>query len=110
MPPLERFTHDYLESGRPEEGLAAQADLILADLREQDVPAALETLRASRKEDAQLIVLAEGNQFPLLAGNGRTPGRPASTWRPPSTASPAWSGIRIRTASTRRSTTASAKR
>ena len=67
MPPLEHFTHDYLESGRPEEGLAAQADLILADLREQDVPAALETLRASRKEDAQLIVLAEGDQFPLLA-------------------------------------------
>ena len=66
-PPLERFSHVYLESDEPEAALAAQADLILADLRELDVPAALGTLCANRRADAQLIVLAEGEQFPLLA-------------------------------------------
>lgn len=67
MPPLERFSHDYLESDEPEAAPAAQADLILADLRGLDIPAALGTLCAGKRPDAQLIVLAEGEQFPLLA-------------------------------------------
>lgn len=64
---MEQFAHDYLESEEPEAALAAQADLILADLRGLEVPAALETLCASRQADAQLIVLTEREQFPLLA-------------------------------------------
>jgi PAS domain S-box-containing protein len=68
MPPLEGFTHDCLESDEPEAALAARADLILADLRELPVPAALETLCAGRRADAQLIVLAEKDQFPQLSG------------------------------------------
>ena len=68
MSPLEGFTHDCLESDEPEAALAARADLILADLRELPVPAALETLCAGRRADAQLIVLAEKDQFPQLSG------------------------------------------
>ncbi len=67
MPPLERFSCGYLESDEPEATPAAQADLILADLRGLDIPAALKTLCANKRPDAQLIVLAEGEQFPLLA-------------------------------------------
>ena len=55
MSPLEGFTHDCLESDEPEAALAARADLILADLRELPVPAALETLCAGRRADAQQI-------------------------------------------------------
>ena len=65
---MEGFTHDCLESDEPEAALAARADLILADLRELPVPAALETLCAGRRADAQLIVLAEKDQFPQLSG------------------------------------------
>ena len=66
MAPLERFTHDFIESREPEADPAAQADLILADLRELDLSAALQILCRSRREDAELILLAEKGQIPLL--------------------------------------------
>ena len=34
--PLEHFAHTFIESERPEEDLAAKADVILADLQEFD--------------------------------------------------------------------------
>ncbi|MBD5160608.1 MAG: response regulator [Oscillibacter sp.] len=65
MPPLERFTHSFAESGAPEAALAAQADVVLADLRELDAPAALETLARNKKQGAELVLLLEKGQMPL---------------------------------------------
>jgi hypothetical protein len=36
MPPLEAFTHTFLESSQPEEALWQQADVVFADLRTAD--------------------------------------------------------------------------
>ncbi len=66
--PLESFVHTYLESGAPEREQTARADVILADLR--GVPAA-ETAAAlvrDMRREAELIVLAEREQIPLLSG------------------------------------------
>jgi len=65
MPPLERFAHDFSESGLPEAEPASSADLILADLRDQVPAAAVEKLKGAMKDDAELILLAEKNQLPL---------------------------------------------
>ena len=40
IPPLEHFTHTVSQSSQPDKALAAQADVILADLRELDGPEA----------------------------------------------------------------------
>lgn len=66
MSPLEHFTHEYLESDEPQESLTAQADVILANLRELDVRAALESLVMAKREDAQIILLVKGSQMELL--------------------------------------------
>ena len=66
--PMESFVHTYLESGAPEREQTARADVILADLR--GVPAA-ETAAAlvrDMRREAELIVLAEREQIPLLSG------------------------------------------
>ncbi len=64
--PLPRFTHEFLESGEPEETLAAQADLILADLTEMDAAKTVRTLAAAKKPDASLIVIADREQIDRL--------------------------------------------
>ncbi|MDE5966059.1 MAG: PAS domain S-box protein, partial [Lachnospiraceae bacterium] len=66
MPPLEFFTHDFLEGTVPEAASAAGADVILANLRELDAKEALHILLSSSREDAQLIVLAPKEQMELL--------------------------------------------
>lgn len=66
MPPLEFFTHDFLEGTVSEAASAAGADVILANLRELDAREALHILLSSRREDAQLIVLAPKEQMELL--------------------------------------------
>jgi len=68
MPALENFTHQFAESGQPDPSLAAQADVILADLRQLDGAAVGELLRA-RGREAQLIALAGEEQFSLLEGS-----------------------------------------
>ncbi|MCI9584418.1 response regulator [Clostridiaceae bacterium] len=68
MPPLEHFTHEFSESDEPDEALASGADVILADVRDMDAKKALGVLCASRKEEAELIVIADKAQIPLLAG------------------------------------------
>ena len=65
MAPPERFTHDFVESGEPEAALAAQADLILADLRGMDPAAALRTICSGKRDNAELVLLAEKEQLPL---------------------------------------------
>ena len=67
MPPLDCFTHVFVESGTPEDALAAEADVTLADLRGLDPAAALRTLAANKKEGAELVLLLEPEQLPELS-------------------------------------------
>ena len=55
-PPLERFTHAFLESAAPDPALAARADVIFADLTGPDASQALSILSAGKGE---LVVLAD---------------------------------------------------
>ncbi len=64
IPPLEHFTHTFLESEAPDPALAERADVILADLRGRDAGKVLEALRP--RKGAELLVLAEKDQVPLL--------------------------------------------
>ncbi len=66
IPPLDKFTHTFSVSAAPDGELAAGADVILADLR--GVPEdAVSLLCQSKKQDAELILLAEKEQLPRLA-------------------------------------------
>ncbi len=65
MPPLERFTHEFLESEQPVEALAAQADVILADFKMLGLTG-IQTLISAKSRKAQLILLAEKHQMECL--------------------------------------------
>lgn len=65
MPPLERFTHEFLESEQPVEALAAQADVILADFEMLGLTG-IQTLISAKSRKAQLILLAEKHQMECL--------------------------------------------
>ena len=67
LPPLERFSHVFAMSARPDRALASQADVILADLRNTDAAQALLELAGARREEAQLIILADGAQLSALS-------------------------------------------
>ena len=67
MPPLSNFTHTFTGSAGVDSALAAEADVILADVREMDA-AAVASLRASMSGDAQLLLLADREQIPALLG------------------------------------------
>lgn len=67
--PLEHFTHGFLESDKLEETLAAEADVILADIRDMDAKEALRRLTVNKKKDADVILLADKEQIILLADN-----------------------------------------
>ena len=122
-PPLEHFSHTFTESARPDPALAGAADVIFADLRGADAPGTLGALLAAKRDGAELVAVADGEQFPHLrgvlpgvsdvwpAGMGEeearasrpgTSGKRGTSWTPPSTACPTSSGIRPGTASTRR--------
>ncbi len=64
--PLEHFTHEFLESLELDESYGAWADVILADSRQLTADARRQ-LAAVRKEDCQLILLAEQWQEGLFA-------------------------------------------
>ena len=66
MPPLEHFTHDYFESRMPYETMISKADVIIADLNDMDAAATVKTLLSSKRHDAELIVLADKEQFSIL--------------------------------------------
>ncbi|MCM1158012.1 MAG: PAS domain S-box protein [Bacteroidales bacterium] len=66
MSPLEHFTHEFFESDGPEKALTAKADVILADLRDSDVKKALQILISGKRREAQIILLADKEQIPLL--------------------------------------------
>lgn len=67
MPPLEHFTHSFLESSGPDMALAVQADVVFADLQGMDAREALPDILKCKGADAELILLAENGQFPFLA-------------------------------------------
>lgn len=66
MAPMEFFTHTFLESTDPRQELAAQADLILADLQGMDAACEAEKLAAWKKPEADLVVLADKEQTQAL--------------------------------------------
>ena len=61
--PLEHFTHEFSESEEPASALAADADVILADLEGMNVKEALSILLSAKKEKADLILLVGKEQF-----------------------------------------------
>ena len=65
MPPLECFTHEFLEN-REEGSPLGQADVILALLPTGGEQQAVQTLLVGKRPEATLIVLAENGQIPLL--------------------------------------------
>lgn len=68
MPPLEHFTHKFLESEKPERKLASEADVIFADLWDLDAKAAVQLLASAKKKEGELILLADKNQSDALSG------------------------------------------
>ncbi len=65
--PLAQFTHTFTESDAPQKDLAAKADVIFADIHDMDAREALATLLAGKREDAELILLADKSQMALLS-------------------------------------------
>lgn len=66
MPALEHFSHEFLESERPEGALTAKADVIVADLQDMDVKQGVRALITGKSKEAQLILLADQSQIALL--------------------------------------------
>ena len=69
MPPLDRFTHEFLQSCKPEAALTAMADAIFADLQEADWKTVLQTLSLHKKDGAELILLTEKNNVEALSNS-----------------------------------------
>mgnify|MGYP002512947148 CR=1 FL=1 len=67
MAPLQHFTHTFSGSSHPEEAMASEADVIIADLSGLDIPKALPLLVASGNRTAQVILLADKEQIKLLS-------------------------------------------
>lgn len=57
--PLPHFTHEFSGSSKPEEALTEKADVIIADIQNVDAAETLDFLLAHKKEDAELILLAD---------------------------------------------------
>ena len=69
MPPLEHFSHTFSRSDTPDAALCVGADVIAADLRGMgpDGPAVLDALLAVKREEAELIAIADRDQIAGLA-------------------------------------------
>ena len=66
MSPLAHFTHQFSESVKPDGKLTAAADVILMNLKDMNVAEAIQAVRESKSERAELILFAEKEQFSLL--------------------------------------------
>ncbi len=69
MPSLEHFTHIFIESDEAEASLSAKADVIIADLSRIDVHSALQILLPNRRENTEVILLADKKQMQLLCAD-----------------------------------------
>lgn len=66
MPSLVNFTHIFSESDEPEAELTAKADLIISDLSNADLSYTIGLLLENRREEAQIILLADKKQMQFL--------------------------------------------
>ncbi len=68
MPPLEQFTHEFMESCDPDAALALKADVIFVNLADRDTQGMeiLSRIFAAKRQDAQVIVLAADGQISTL--------------------------------------------
>ena len=64
--PLTHFTHTFTESKSVDKTLAAEADVIFADLRGWNVKEAVRMLIESKRGEAELILFADKEQISLL--------------------------------------------
>ncbi|MBO5473884.1 MAG: diguanylate cyclase [Lachnospiraceae bacterium] len=60
--PLEHFTHSFAENDQPEDLCIARADVIYACLQNKDAKSILAQILMRKKEDAEVILLAEPEQ------------------------------------------------
>ncbi|MDE7251426.1 MAG: response regulator [Acetatifactor sp.] len=65
----EHFTYVFSESDRPEKVLAAESDVIIADLSDMDIKDALGILISGRPDGCELILLADKDQMCVLAAD-----------------------------------------
>ena len=66
MAPLPFFTHEFTRIEEAEKGSSGGADVVMADLRGLDVRETIQVLTADKSGDAEIILLAEREQVPLL--------------------------------------------
>lgn len=66
MAPLEHFSHEFMESQKLDEELAAKADVILAHLENMDVRESVHMLASCRGRETEIILLAAKEQIMLL--------------------------------------------
>lgn len=66
MPPMDHFTHEFIEGEKPDGKLTAKADVIFADLQGMDA-AAVRELVSCKKEESEVILLADREQEGLLS-------------------------------------------
>ncbi len=69
MSPLERFTHEFFESGWAEGIAADKADVIFANLQGMDTIETLHILLLAKNRESELIILADQKQVRILAEN-----------------------------------------
>ena len=67
MAPLAHFTHSCQTSDRPEDAYTAEADVIIANLKDTDAQLFVSEIVLAKREDAQLILLADQSQVSLVS-------------------------------------------
>lgn len=67
MVPPEAFTYEFLESEMPQKDMTAGADVIFADLQDENAAETARTLCMWKKSESELIVLAKGEQVEGLS-------------------------------------------
>ena len=67
MKSLEQFTHTFMESDGIDETMAAEADVIWLGLQGMDVRKAVQTMIRAKREETELIVLADKEQMLFLS-------------------------------------------
>lgn len=66
MPQYLHFSHEYLQSARADAALTVRADVILADVRQADAEETLAFLLSHKREETEVILLADKEQTALL--------------------------------------------
>lgn len=67
MPQYLHFSHEYLQSAQADAVLTVRADVILADVRRENAEETLAFLLSHKREETEVILLADKEQTALLA-------------------------------------------